>query len=150
MPKRFPLERRHDVRRELERERRTPRCRERLEGARDLLDLRGEVCCLRRRSRRGRVPGPREGQYVFDQVREAVRLAIDVVERPLALRLGGEAAEAQRLEEQTDLGERRAQLVRDARDEVGAQTRQLLLAAELDDRNHGERRRDEEHAEEER
>ena len=83
-------------------------------------------------------------------MRETVGLAIDVVERPLALRFGGEASEAQGLEEQTDLGEWRAQLVRDARHEVGAQARQLLLATELNDSNHGERRRDDEHAEEER
>ena len=82
-----------------------------------------------------RAPRAREAQHVLDEVREARRLALDVVERPVALLLGGEAAEPQRLEVEAHLRERRAQLVRDARDEVGAQPRELALAPDLPDRD---------------
>jgi hypothetical protein len=44
----------------------------------------------------------------------------------------------QQLGEQADLRERRAQLVRHARDEVGAHARQLLLPAELHQRHAGQ------------
>ena len=80
----------------------------------------------------------------------AIRLAINVVERPLALRFRREAAEPQRLEEKANLRERRAQLVRHARHEVGAQACELVLAPELDDGDDRERRGHDEHAEQER
>jgi len=68
-----------------------------------------------------------------------LRLAIDVLERPLALFVRARAAELQRFEVEANLRERRAQLVRDARHESRLQARELSFAAQLHHGDDGER-----------
>ena len=88
----------------------------------------------------------RELQDVLDEIAEAAGLLIDDAERALALFVGADAIEQQRLREHADLGERSAQFVRDAGDEIGAHARERALAAELQDRGDEQRAADgEEH-----
>jgi hypothetical protein len=75
--------------------------------------------------------GTREVQHVFHQVGQAARLLDDDRERLPPLVLSGRPAQLERLAEEQDLGERCAQLVRDAGGEVVPEPHQLVLAPEL-------------------
>ena len=82
----------------------------------------------------------RKAKHILDEIMEACRLPIDVPEPPITFRVGLGTAKTQRLDIELDLRQRRAQLVRHARHEVGAETRQLALASQLRDGDDGERR----------
>ena len=77
---------------------------------------------------------PGESEDILDEVREALRFFVDDSERPLALRVGPELPIPQELGKEPDLRERSAKLMRDARDEIDAQLRELLLPPQLIDR----------------
>src|SRR5207249_2127081 len=72
-------------------------------------------------------------QDVLDQVAEPARLPVDDLQGSDPLLLGADAAQQEHLGEHPDLRQRRAQLVGDARDELGAQGRHRPLAPELED-----------------
>src|SRR5438874_8788116 len=89
----------------------------------DLLDLRAlEVVGLAARL------DLREVEYVVDELRQASALGLDVLAVLAYLRAFGDAAQLHELAEDAYGGERRAQLVRDVRDEVGLHLRQAHLA----------------------
>src|SRR5689334_2420972 len=73
-----------------------------------------------------------------------------MAERPFPLRVRSGAAEAECLEIELDLRERRTQLVRHTRNEIGLQPGELALAPQLRDRGDGERCGETEQSEEER
>ena len=73
-----------------------------------------------------------------------------IAERLAPLVFSGCPAQLERLGEEQDLGERGAELVRDAGGEVGAQPGQLLLPPELPDGDHAEPGREREQAEQQR
>src|SRR5205085_9728325 len=81
----------------------------------------------------------REAEDILDEMVQPRRLSIDMAERPIAFGVGLRAAEAEGLEIELDLGERRAELVRHARHEIGAQPCQVAFAAQLRDGDDGER-----------
>ncbi len=94
--------------------------------------------------------GARQVQHVLHQVAQAARLLDDDRERLPPLVLSRRAAQLERLAEEQDLGERRAQLVRDAGGEVVPEPHQLVLAAELPRGDRGEPGGEREQAEQER
>ncbi len=77
----------------------------------------------------------REVQQVLDEVRQAARFLVDDRQGAAPLFFGTDAAERQGLGEHADLRERRAQLVRDAGDEVGPQLSELGFAPQLEQRS---------------
>ena len=66
---------------------------------------------------------------------EASRFLIDDVERAAMLLRGADPSHAEQLGKHADLRERRAQLVRDAGHEVGAQARERGFASQLSKRD---------------
>src|SRR5256714_15453208 len=70
----------------------------------------------------------REVEYVVDELPQASALRLDVLAVLAYLRAFGDAAQLHELAEDAYGGERRAQLVRDVRDEVGLHLRQAHLA----------------------
>ena len=90
-----------------------------------------------------------ELQDVLDQVSQPPSLLHDHAQGAPPLAFPGGAAQLQRLGVEENLGERGAQLVGDAGGEVGPESRQLSLAAELaqghggERRGHGEQRQEE-------
>ena len=94
--------------------------------------------------------GAREVQDVLDEVHQPAAFLDDHAGRGATLVVGAHAAEVERLGEEHDLRERRAQLVRDAGDEIRAQPRQLVLAPKLEHRQQHHRRRQREESDEDR
>ncbi len=82
--------------------------------------------------------GSGEPQHVLHQVGQPQRLPIDVVQGPLSLRIRAEPAQAQRLQEEPDLGQWRPQLVGHAGHEIGAHAGQAPFPADLLHRDHRE------------
>ena len=89
-------------------------------------------------------------QKVLHEVRQPPGFLIDDRQRAAALLVGAHAAERQRLRKHPDLGERCAQLVRDAGNEIGAEARQLGFAAQLEERGPDKHRCQSEQAEDQR
>jgi hypothetical protein len=89
---------------------------------------------------RRRRAAPREAQHALDEHGQPARLAVHDAREVSAFLGRPFAAVHQRLGERRHVGERRAQLVRHARDELRPQPRQLAPAAQLierDGREHG-------------
>ena len=92
----------------------------------------------------------REEQDVLHQVAEAARFLVDDRERPVALFVRPDTTEQERFCEHPDLRKRGSQFVRDVGDEFGAESVQLLLAPELQQRCHDQSSREQEEAQDER
>ena len=90
---------------------------------------------------RRRIGFPERGKpkHILDQMREARRLPLDVRKRPGALLVGRRSAKAERVDVQANLRDRRSQLVRHARHEIPAQSRELAFATKLHDRDDRQR-----------
>ena len=104
------------------------------EGVGELRHRRAEIDLLHIPLRRGHACQTGEVQDVLHQVGEAPRFPIDDAGRALPLFVGLQLVVVQQLSEDTDLGEWRPELVGYPGDEVVAQTRELMLAADLDER----------------
>ena len=86
--------------------------------------------------------GAREVQNVLDEMHQPPAFLHDHICRACAARLRVRTRPRfECLGEEQDLRQRRAQLVRHARDEIGAQARQLVLAPQLQHGQHDHRRR---------
>ncbi len=105
---------------------------------REQLDLlRQELAQLERLEREREAPGVHllHVEEIVDQAREAARLAVHGREIALARHLV-EVALQEQLDEAEDAGERRAQLVRDGRDELGLDPCSGAFGGDLADHDH--------------
>ncbi len=140
----------HDeVLRYLRSDRRATRRCERRKAVDHLLHQRRERSGLGRDVRRLPLRA-REVQQVLDEMGQAPSLLVDDRQRAAALFVGSNPSECQGLREHADLREWRPELVRNARDEVGAQPGQLGLAAQLEQRSADQRRGQPQQAEDQR
>ena len=94
--------------------------------------------------------GAGELEHVLHQMSEPPGLLHDHAERLPPLVFPADPAQLERLGEEQNLGERGAELVRDAAGEVGAEPGQLLLPAKLPDSDHAEPAREREQQEQDR
>ena len=124
------------VGRELRVDRHVRRARERQPVVDDRLHRLVQVERLRSEARHASL-GAREMENVLHEMHEAPAFLHDHVGRRASFLLRANASEVERFSKEQNLRQRRAQLVRHARDEIGSQPRQLVLAAQLHD---GQRR----------